>query len=344
MKSLVSILIPAFNAQEWIADTLRSAVGQNWDRKEIIVVDDGSNDRTLAIAQQFASDSVRVFTQQNEGAAGARNKALSLSRGDYIQWLDADDLLAPDKIARQMEAVDKCQSKRTLVSSAWGHFLYRHYRAKFIPTALWADLSSTEWLLCKMGQNLHMQTATWLVSRELTEAAGPWNTQLLGDDDGEYFCRVLLQSNGVHFVPEAKVYYRTSGASSLSYVGRSNTKREAQWKSMELHIKYLRSLEDSARTRAACVKYLQNWLVYFHPERPDLVSLANQMAVTLGGKLEAPRLPWKYLWMRPLLGQGLTYRAQTFLRRIRSDSQRRWDKALFHLRRRRIDDNRVHLD
>ena len=96
---LVSILIPAFNAQESIAETLQSAIAQTWPRKEIIVVDDGSTDATLAIARQFESDSVRVVTQKNQGAAAARNMAFSLSHGDYIQWLDADDLLAPDKIA-----------------------------------------------------------------------------------------------------------------------------------------------------------------------------------------------------------------------------------------------------
>ena len=53
-----------------------------------------------------------------------------------------------------------------------------------------------------MGENLHMQTATWLTSRELAEAAGPWDTRLLVDDDGEYFCRVLLASEGTRFVPE----------------------------------------------------------------------------------------------------------------------------------------------
>ena len=339
MKPLVSILIPAFNAQEWIADTLRSAIGQTWDLKEIIVVDDGSSDRTLAIARQFESDSVKVFTQKNQGAAAARNQAFSLSRGDYIQWLDADDLLAQDKIALQIKALGRCNSNRTLLSSPWGRFLYRYYRAKFVPTALWADFSPTEWLLNKMGQNLHMQTATWLVSRELTGAAGPWNTQLLGDDDGEYFCRVLLQSTGVLFVPQARVYYRASGTSSLSYVGRSDRKREAQWRSMELHISYLRSLEDSPRTRAACVKYLQNWLVYFHPERPDIVRQAVQVAFALGGKLEAPRLSWKYSWMVPLFGRGLTYRAQVFLQQFRSDLQRFLDKVLLHLDRRRVGDN-----
>jgi|GEM_PF-108175 len=105
MKPLVSILVPAFNSQEWIADTLRSAIAQTRARKEIIVVDDGSTDQTLAIARQFGSDCVRVVSQENQGAAAARNNALSLSRGDYIQWLDADDLLASDKIARQMAAL-----------------------------------------------------------------------------------------------------------------------------------------------------------------------------------------------------------------------------------------------
>jgi hypothetical protein len=190
-----------------------------------------------------------------------------------------------------------------------------------------------------MGQNLHMQTATWLVSRELTEAAGPWNTQLLGDDDGEYFCRVLLQSEGVRFVREAKVYYRASGAGSLSYVGRSNRKRDAQWRSMELHIAYLRSLEDSPRVWAACVKYLQNWFLCFYPERPDIVKQADEIARTMGGKLEVPRLSWKYSWIKLLFGTELAYRARVFLLRVRSSLQSSWDKALSHVQHRKLGSN-----
>lgn len=331
MKPLVSILIPAFNAQEWIGDTLRSAISQTWDRKEIIVVDDGSADRTLAVAQQFESDGVRVVTQKNQGAAAARNKAFSLSKGDYIQWLDADDLLAPDKIAKQLEAFGQGGNKRTLLSSAWGRFLYRYQRAQFVPTALWCDLSPSEWLLRKMAQNLHMQTATWLVSRELTEKAGPWNTRLLGDDDGEYFCRVLLLSDGIQFVLDARVYYRASGASSLSYIGRSDRKREAQWHSMELHIEYLRSLEDSPRVRAACVRYIQNWLICFYPERLDIVQKAERKAAELGGHLDPPRLSWKYIWIKTIFGWGLAKRAQVFLPRVRWSLIRFWDKVLFRV-------------
>src|SRR5688572_32856810 len=102
MAKLVSILIPAYNAERWIGATIRSALAQTWPDTEIIVIDDGSRDGTLAIARGFQSRSVKVVTQPNTGAAGARNAALELAQGAYIQWLDADDLLAPDKIAAQM--------------------------------------------------------------------------------------------------------------------------------------------------------------------------------------------------------------------------------------------------
>jgi glycosyltransferase involved in cell wall biosynthesis len=341
MKPLVSILIPAYNAQEFLADTLRSAIGQTWDRKEIIVVDDGSKDQTLTIARQFASDTVRVVTQKNQGASAARNKAYSLSQGEYIQWLDADDLLAPDKVARQMAAAESCSSKRTLLSSAWARFLYRPERARFKASPLWADLSRAEWLMRKMENNVYMQTATWLVSREISEAAGPWDTRLLGDDDGEYFCRILLASEGTRFVPESKVFYRMAGAASLSYIGTSDRKRDAQWLSMKLHIGYLRSLEDSERVRAACVQYMQTWLVYFYPERPDLVQEMGDLARSLGGTLVPPRLSWKYSWIDAIFGRKLAKRAQRFLPGIRWSVERWRDKTLFQFDSRRRGGNGV---
>jgi glycosyltransferase involved in cell wall biosynthesis len=333
---LVSILIPAFNAQEWIADTLRSAIAQTWQRKEVIVVDDGSTDQTVAIARQFESHCVHVVTQANQGAAAARNRAFSLSRGDYIQWLDADDLLAPDKIARQMETLGQTRSKRTLLSSAWGLFMYRSRRAEFVPTALWCDLTPIEWLLRKMGQNLYMQTASWLVSRELTDAAGQWDTRLLSDDDGEYFCRVLVASDGTKFTPEAKCYYRGPGLAfrSLSYIGTSDRKLDAHWLSMQLHIDYLRAMEDSERVRDACLRYLRTSLIYFYPQKPDIVDQAEQMARNLGGQLGPPRLSWKYSWMTKVFGWRAAKSGQRMLLKSRWSVERRLDKALFHIENR----------
>jgi len=144
---LVSILIPAFNAQEWIGDAIRSALNQTWRRKEIIVVDDGSRDNTLRVARQFTSAGVWVFTQENRGASSARNRAFSLCKGDYIQWLDADDLLAPDKVTEQMSVAQALANRRVLLSGAWGKFIYQVGQATFSPTSLWNNLTPIEYLL-----------------------------------------------------------------------------------------------------------------------------------------------------------------------------------------------------
>ena len=122
MPDLVSILIPAFNAERWLGETIRSALDQTWPRKELIVVDDGSSDGTQRVARAFASSGVHVIAQRNAGASAARNRALSLAQGDYIQWLDADDLLAPEKIEQQLRDAEPGATSTTLLSSAFAEF------------------------------------------------------------------------------------------------------------------------------------------------------------------------------------------------------------------------------
>jgi cellulose synthase/poly-beta-1,6-N-acetylglucosamine synthase-like glycosyltransferase len=331
MKPLVSILIPAFNAQNWIADAIKSATSQVWQRKEIIVVDDGSTDETLAVARQFASKELKVVTQSNQGAAAARNHAFSLCQGDYVQWLDADDLLAPDKISRQMNVVEATQDRRVLLSCAWGRFIYRVRCAKFMSTSLWCDLSPVDWLIRKLSENVYMQTDSWLVSRELCEAAGPWDTRMLSDDDGEYFCRVILASNRIRFVPDAKVFYRVTPSSRLSYVGLSDRKKDALLLSIRLHLEYIQSLENSERVRTACLTFLQDSLINFYPERPDIVAEMQQLASQCGGSLALSRLRWKYAWIKPLLGWSLAKRAQYFLPEVKASLVSSRDKAMYDL-------------
>jgi glycosyltransferase involved in cell wall biosynthesis len=321
---LVGILIPAFNSARWIAATIRSALAQTWPRKEIIVVDDGSTDDTFAVARRFASGQVAVATQSNQGAAAARNTALSMSQADVIQWLDADDLLAPDKIARQMEAG---AGPRAALSSGWGAFLHRPAAARFSPGPLWSSLSRADWLVRKLTHNAYMPTATWLVSRELTNAVGPWDTRLSLDDDGEYFARVIASSDGVSFVPDARVMYRMSGWGRLSHIDHADDRKlTSLLLSMRLHVKYLRAIEDSERVRTACVEYLQRNSIYYYPRRPDLVAQLHALAAELGGRLEPPKLPRKYDWIRPLFGWEAAKRMQAVGPVIRWSILSRWDK------------------
>ena len=330
MKPLVSILITAYNAEDTIAYTLESAIAQTWQRKEIIVVDDGSTDRTAEVVRQFKD--VKLVSTENRGLSGAQNHAFPLSQGDYIQYLDADDLLAPDKIERQLAALGDFDSRRVLLSSPWAPFYYRIRGARFVRNSLCQDLSPVEWLLRKIGENLHMQNATWLVSRELAKAAGPWDTRLHVNHDGEYFCRVLLASEGTRFVPGTGIYYRASGTNSVSYIGNSDKKKESLLLSMKLHIQYLRSLEQSERVRKACLAYLQlRYSNVFYPDRPDLMQEAQQLAGMLGGRLQPPKLFWKYLWIQKLFGFAAAKRVRNRWNQYKSSVMRSWDKALFRL-------------
>jgi len=313
MPPLVSILIPAYNAERWIAETLKSALAQTWPRKEIIVVDDGSRDGTLAVAQKFAGPGITIVTQKNAGAAAARNHALRLSRGDYVQWLDADDLMSPDKIALQMTVAEGAADKRVLYSTGWGRFMFRVHAAQSSPNELWADLTPREWLTYKLERNLFLPVSSWLVSRELGEAAGPWDERLSLDDDGEYFCRVIRASSRIQFVPGVKFFYRMSGFGSMSNVHPSDKKLESLWLSQRLQISYLRGLEESERTRAAGVKYLGNWLLHYYPWRMDLIAAAQGLAAELGGRLELPRVRSKYTVIERLFGYRQAVRAQAFL-------------------------------
>jgi glycosyltransferase involved in cell wall biosynthesis len=126
---LVSVLIPAYNAAEHLSSTLRSVQEQTLRELEVIVVDDGSTDQTLAIAQAAAlrDPRVRVIRQTNAGVGAARNAGLRLARGKYIAPFDADDLWSPHKIERQIARLEKTGSDTRLVY-CWSRNIDRHGR------------------------------------------------------------------------------------------------------------------------------------------------------------------------------------------------------------------------
>lgn len=329
MKQLVSILIPAFNAQNWIGGCIESALAQTWSRKEIIVVDDGSRDSTLEIARSYASPDVHVTTQDNCGASSARNRALSLAQGDYIQWLDADDLLAPDKISMQLEGAEPGISSRILLSGAWGKFHERPELARFIVNSLWENLDPKEWLYRKIDGNLWMAIESWLVSRRLTEMAGPWNEGLSLDDDGEYFCRVLFNSSRIHFIPESRCFCRRDNFGLSHNLNLNNQKLDSMEFSLFSYIRTMRTMEESQRTRDACLKLLNRFTIYCYPERPDLLKKIQSMAAELGGQINPPRLRPKYQLIQKIFGWRIAKKAQYTFPALRSIARRNWERFCY---------------
>lgn len=326
MKDLVSILIPAYNAERWIGGTLRSAQRQTWPHLEIIVVDDGSTDRTAEVARAAADARTRVLVQRNAGAAAARNAALRASTGDYVQFLDADDLLAPDKIERQLEGADPGARSTVLRTCAWTRFLSDPERSRPEPDALWTDLEPAEWIRRKFAENRFMFPATWLVSRRLAEAAGPWDERLTLDDDGEYMCRLVRASTAVRFVGAARCHYRVGNTTSLSWT-RSERATRSAWLSMQLCIEHLLALRDDDAVRAACRIYLQDNYGLFFPEHAALAEECRALCRRLGGELRAPAGSPSFNLLRRTVGWRNAKRLRAALNRAKWSLRQLRDRA-----------------
>ncbi len=287
MSKLVSILVPAYNAQKWIGCALESALAQTWPNIEIVVVDDGSSDSTVGVARKYQSSSVVIETIPHAGASAARNRALHLAQGDYIQWLDADDYLYPDKVEVQMHAVREGAPPSTLHSGAWSSYYWCRSEASFQPSGLWQDLSPVEWLYRKVCHNLWMAPEVWLVSRELSEAAGSWDESLTLDDDGDYFSRVVAHASHIRFHPRARCLHRIGVPDSISSsAALDRNKLKSQLTSLRRYVALLTSIEDSQRSRDACINMLGRWRTIFVEHAPELVVELDTEAAKLGRCLE----------------------------------------------------------
>jgi len=116
---LVSVVIPAYNAEKWVAETIESVRAQTYKDVEVIVVNDGSVDKTAEVAAEALKGSAfpfRLFEQTNSGAASARNKGWRAARGDFVQFLDADDLLEPRKIELQLSNAEQVKTADVIYS------------------------------------------------------------------------------------------------------------------------------------------------------------------------------------------------------------------------------------
>lgn len=328
MYPLVSILIPAYNSEKWIKSTIQSALNQTYSNKEIIIVDDGSTDNTLNIAKQFESDILKVIFQKNQGASAARNKALSISQGDFIQWLDSEDLISNDKIEKQLAAYDYSPPEKTLLSSPAGFFYHRPSKAKFIANALWKDLCSLDWLITKFSdRKAHIYLHAWLVSRKLTELAGAWNERLSLNDDGEYFCRVVADSNFVKFVDDVKCYYRIGNFSSISN-RISETALKSEILAINLCVDHLLTLENSESTRKASISYLQNLLFTVSTEMSYLVEDTKNRIIELGGSIPPPSESRKFTLIKKILGLRIANSIKKWMWDIERLVRKEWDKFL----------------
>jgi Glycosyl transferase family 2 len=198
----VSILIPCFNAELWIAQAIRSALEQTWPHKEVVVVDDGSTDDSLAVIRSFG-DAIRFESGPNRGGNVTRNRLLELAGGDWLQYLDADDYLLPEKIERQFGEFDPAST-----DIAYSPVILEQANPDGEPQQEvlpipdphdpWAEL--IRWTLPQTG------TALW--RRSAIVDVGGWKNDQNCCQEHELYLRLLSAGKRFQFCPTPGAVYR----------------------------------------------------------------------------------------------------------------------------------------
>lgn len=206
---LVSILIPCYNAERWVAQAIESALAQTWSEKEVIVVDDGSRDGSLEVIKSFGA---RILweTGPNRGGNVARNRLLELARGQWLQYLDADDYLLPDKVTNQVKVAESVSGTDVVYSRAQADFGSGPKIIPFSDDDMWVLLA--RWYAPQTGGYLWRRQA-------LCDVQG-WDPTRPCCQEHELVLRLLMQGKRFTYYSGSEAVYRVLDAQSVSTQNR----------------------------------------------------------------------------------------------------------------------------
>lgn len=310
-QPMISVLIPCFNASKWLDETLQSVFDQHYRPLEIIIVDDGSTDDSVALIEPWVAKFERLILvrQKNRGQTAALNTALAHAQGEYVQYLDADDVLLPGKLQAQLVRLQACPN--SIAMAAWGRFYDQPANTRFVPQPTWQDMSPVDWLVENWADGGGMMfPGMWLAPMHLVRQAGPWREDLTLLNDTEYFPRLILSANRVLFCPEARVAYRSGLPGSLS--GRKTRAGFLSAFQVLIANEYLLlRREDSDRTRRVLSVLWQRYAHHCHPYFPVLSNEAMRRATALYALVIKPEGGPIFRKVSRLLGWRLARHMQT---------------------------------
>lgn len=319
---LVSVIIPVYNCGESLHRTMKSVLAQTYHPLEVILVDDGSTDNSYRLAKEYESSNVLVRQQKNAGAAIARNTGLAIAKGDYIQFLDAGDVLSEDKIAAQVKAlkdepgkVAVCNYKQFTTEVELKNGLYPDQS-----TFIYSSDDPQDFLIDLWGGKGSMnfiQTNCWLVPKRIIERAGKWRAYRCPDDDGEFFARVLLASEGTVFVPGVYNYYHIA-AGGVNQLSRSKNKKYLQNTLLTIDLKHHYLLQQGFHpllNKAIASQYFRFAVDHF-PTQKELSAIAFKRYRRLNEQVNVPVLGGKVIeLLKKLFGWRVARFVRYYLRR-----------------------------
>jgi glycosyltransferase involved in cell wall biosynthesis len=235
----ISVIIPAYNGERTILETIKSVQAQTFTDFELLIVDDGSTDRTLDLLRSIQEPRLKIFTYENGGLTVNRNRGITLATGEFMAFIDQDDLWTPDKLELQLAALQ--QNPKAGVAYSW--------------TSVMGEKG--EWFLpCEqmlfegnvypelLAGYFPMNGSNLLVRREAVESVGQFDLAIAPCDDWEYALRLAVQWPFV-LVPKIQNFYRqsaTSVASNIEVVHKANLLiLEKAFKSAPQEIQHLKN-------------------------------------------------------------------------------------------------------
>jgi glycosyltransferase involved in cell wall biosynthesis len=274
MKDKVSVIIPCYNRSTLVGETLENMFMQSLTPYEIIVVDDGSTDDTYNTVASFGPR-VRLIRQNNQGPGVARNTGFKASTGDFIQFMDSDDLASKRKLEMQVEALRisgadfaYCPWVRCSIENKNIKFLDHVLQAQGVPN----NKPMLEWYLS--GWSLVFQNC--LFKRSVIEQTGGYRTDLMPSEDSEYFVRILLSDVKSVFTPDCLVFYREHNINKITASGTSSSRRANDWtRYLEITGRLLENkLNDMEfTTRLALASHVRKHLTYCNNYGYDLIAI-----------------------------------------------------------------------
>lgn len=216
---LVSILIPCFNARQWIGQAIESALSQTFPRTEVIVVDDGSTGGSDVIIRSFA-DRIVWERQPNQGSNPTRNRLLALAKGEWLQYLDADDYLLPDKITNQVAAVERNGGVDVLFGPVTlEHLTESGARRELLPIPQPHD----PWVL--LARWYLPQTGAPLWRKAAIADVGGWTPTQPACQEHELYLRLLMARKRFRYDAHTGAVYRQWGEHTLWKANQARTRQ-----------------------------------------------------------------------------------------------------------------------
>jgi len=319
-KPKVSICIPCHNAGDYLEATLDSLLAQTYPNIEIIVTNDASTDRSKDILDRYHDEhNITVVTERCGSAAKSRNRALREATGDYVKFFDADDLLSPEMVERQIARLDG--TTNCIASSEWGRFYnddlssYKENREN-----VWRDMKGPDWLVeaCENARPM-MQAGMFLIPKSLLDETGGWDEELTLLDDFEFHARLFSHCDQILFVPETILYYRSGMAGSLSQ--RSDRKgAESAYHSFSRGLDHVLAKRDDIEAKKSAATMMQDFIYTFYPAHSDLLAKAAARVAELGGTSHQPDGPPKFQTLRKFVGWKLARRIESATNKFRHAS------------------------